>query len=457
MHKKKLHMRDFILILFFSFSTFLSFSQYIEGKVVDATTNEPIKGVNVFMEGIGRGAVTNEKGNYYLKFPYRIVKNDIITFSHITYGELKVPYVQKKKNYSVSLLVDLTKLEEVRISERRNLKKSISYKKLSSMKSAVHSFGAMLKDNKIYIVGGDVSFEENYLKKLMEYDPDRALQKFMNGTARNFNKQGYSGNLQVYTIETDTWLLDKSKFRKRAYHNLNYYNDKIYVVGGKNLMRHGVHYREYLDDNIEVFNIEKDTTFIDKTNPHQAIDFASFTYDDTMILIGGSLKMKNNGFKEYSNKVHLYNLKSGYWYELGNMPVAKETQGVLIEDKIYLVGGFNDKPLSSIESFDLKTQKWKKEGDFFYGISKLAITHNNNIIYFFNKGKISTYNILTKELNEYSIELSIEGSEMYYNNNVLYIFGGFKGTNFSIFPSAQLFSINLDEFENTKIQNSKTL
>jgi hypothetical protein len=176
-----------------------------------------------------------------------------------------------------------------------------------------------------------------------------------------------------------------------------------------------------------------------------------------MILIGGSLKMKNNGFKEYSNKVHLYNLKSGYWYELGNMPVAKETQGVLIEDKIYLVGGFNDKPLSSIESFDLKTQKWKKEGDLFYGISKPAITHNNNIIYFFNNGKISTYNVLTKELNEYSIELSIEDSEMYCNNNVLYIFGGFKGTNFSIFPSAQLFSINLDEFENTKIQNSKTL
>ena len=114
-------------------------------------------------------------------------------------------------------------------------------------------------------------------------------------------------------------------------------------------------------------------------------------------------------------------------------------------------------PLSSVEVFNLKTQKWKKEGDLFYGISKPAITHKDNMIYFFNDGKINTYNVLTKELNEYLIELSLEASEMYYVDNKLFILGGFRENNYSLQPSKGLFSIDMSEFNNTRIHNSKTL
>ena len=448
-------MKNFILFLIFSLSTFLSFSQYIEGKVLDATTNKPIEGVNVFMKGINRGAITNEKGNYYLKFPYTIVKEDVIYFSHIAYQDIEIPYFQKNKNYSVSLFVDLKKLEEVKISKKRNLKQSISYKKLSSMKSAVHSFGSLLKDGKIYVIGGDASFEDNNFKELLEYDSERAFEKFMNGTAKNFSKESYNGDLQTYDIKNNVWTKSKSKFRKRAYHNLNYYNNKIFVLGGKNISANGKF--EYLDNKIDVFDLDKDTIIVDNTNPHQAVDFASFTYDNKMILMGGSLKKKNNGFKEYSNKVHLYDLKSGKWFQIGSMPIAKEARGVLIEDKIYLLGGFNKKPISSVEVFNLKTQKWNKEGELFYGISKPAITHRDNMIYFFNDGKINTYNVLTKELNEYLIELSLKASEMYYVDNKLFILGGLRENNYSLQPSKGLFSIDMNEFNKTKVHNSKTL
>ena len=246
-------MKKFVLFLIFSFSTFFSFSQYIEGKVLDAQTNNPIEGVNVYMKGINRGTVTNEKGIYYLKFPYEIVKNDIIRFSHVAYKELEVPYIQKKKNYSVNLLIDLKKLVEVNVSINRNLKKTISYKKLSSMKNAVHSFGSCLKDGKIYIVGGDVSFDYNNLKKILDndyQDPDRMFEQFiMNG--HNYNKEGYSGDLQTYDIDDNIWIKSKSIFKKRAYHNLNYYNNKIYVLGGKNISANGKF--EYLENKIEIF------------------------------------------------------------------------------------------------------------------------------------------------------------------------------------------------------------
>jgi len=450
-------MKKFVLFLIFSFSTFFSFSQYIEGKVLDAQTNNPIEGVNVYMKGINRGTVTNEKGIYYLKFPYEIVKNDIIRFSHVAYKELEVPYIQKKKNYSVNLLIDLKKLDEVNVSINRNLKKTISYKKLSSMKNAVHSFGSCLKDGKIYIVGGDVSFDYNNLKKILDndyQDPDRMFEQFiMNG--HNYNKEGYSGDLQTYDIDDNIWIKSKSIFKKRAYHNLNYYNNKIYVLGGKNISANGKF--EYLENKIEIFDLDKKSITVDETNPHQAADFASFTYNDNLIVLGGSLKKKFNENKEYSNKFHLYNLKSGLWYELATMPIAKEVNGVLIDDTIYLIGGFKDKPLNSIEKFNITTGKWIKEGELFYGISKPSIASNETIIYFFEGGKIFTYNTITKELNEYFIELDIVGAQLFYSNNKLYILGGFKTTSYFILPKSGLFSIDINEFNTTKVQQSKVL
>jgi len=451
-------MKKITLFLIFSLSTFLSFSQYIEGKVVDANTNKPIEGVNVYMEGINRGAVTNEKGNYYLKFPYVIVKNDIIRFSHIAYKELEVPYVQKKKNYSVRLIIDLKKLEEVKISQKRNLKKYINYKKLSQMKSGVHSFGSLLKGGKIYVVGGDASVSEDGFMKTLEYYSDlENFAEFLDRASRagSSSMHKYNNDLQLYDIKNDSWIKLKSKFKKRAYHNLNYYNHKIYVVGGKNISANGKF--EYLDDKIEVFDLGTENIVIDNTNPHQAVNFASFTYKGNIIVMGGSVKKKRNGFKEYSNKIHLYNLKAGTWFELGNMPVAKELKGVLIGDKIYIFGGFNKKPFSGLETYDLLTQKWEKEGSLFYGVAKPAITHNNAIIYFYDNGKISTYNVLTKELNEYLIDLSVKGSEMYYENNTLYILGGFVSNSYSYQPSSNLYSIDINEFNKTRIHNSKTL
>jgi carboxypeptidase-like protein/Kelch motif protein/kelch motif-containing protein len=448
-------MKNLILFLIFSLSTFLSFSQYIEGKVLDAKTSKPIEGVHVYVDKIKKGALTNKNGNYYLKFSFSKEATKTIQFSHIKYQNLVIPFNSKKKNYSVYLIEDINKLSEVEIIEKRNLKPRIQYKKLTSMKNGVHSFGSFLKNNKIYVIGGDASFEANDYLKNMDLDSDLSFSELLRKSSGYYYKENYKGDLSIYNIKSNTWEVDKDKFSDRAYHNANYNNNKIYIIGGKRVSRNGKF--EYLKDEIEVFDFKSNTIKIDNTNPHQAIDFASFTYKGNIIVMGGSIKKKNNGFKEYSNKVHLYNLKTGYWFQLGSMPIAKEVSGVLIQDKIYLLGGFNKKPLFGIETFDLKTQKWEKEGNLFYGIAYPAITYNNNIIYFFDDGKISTYNVLKKELSEYLIDLSLSASKLYYTNNKLYILGGFRNNNYSTYPSRGLFSIDVDEFYKTKINRSKTL
>jgi hypothetical protein len=453
-------MKKLLLTLAFLFSSFISFSQYIEGKVLDANTNKPIEGVNVFMKGINRGTLTNAKGNYYLKFPYKIIKSDVIRFSHVAYGTLEIPFTSKKNNYPVYLLVDVKKLKEIKITEKRNLKKSIPFKKLSSMKLGLHDFGSFLNNGKIYVLGGDGSEREDMFLKTLEYYPDiNDFDEFLTKANRfhSFSKMRYYGDLQIYDIKSNTWTKSNLKLRKRAYNNANFYNNKIYVLGGKNLSRHGRYFNEYLDDKIEIVDIKKGTVTIDNTNPHQAVNFASFTYKDNIIVVGGSIKLKNNGIKNFTNKVHLYNLKTGLWYDLATMPIAKEVNGVLINNTIYLIGGFNNKPLSAIETYNITTGKWKKEGELFQGIARPAITYNKNFIYIYDNGKIYTYNIKTKELKEYYIDLHQKAAQLYYSNNKLYILGGFKSTNYSVEHSNSLFSIDLNQLNLTKVRQNKTL
>ena len=153
----------------------------------------------------------------------------------------------------------------------------------------------------------------------------------------------------------------------------------------------------------------------------------------------------------------MLDFKTGLWYDLAKMPVAQETKGALINDKIYLIGGYNENPLVSIDSYDLINGKWIKEGNLFNGIVKPAITSKEAIIYFYEDRNFYTYDTNSKELKEYLIDLSLKGSKMYLIDNKLYLIGGFIEEDFSINPSSLVYSIDLEEFNKTKIFKSKIL
>jgi len=450
-------MKRTILSLLFLVTIQFSFAQYIKGTVLDATTKKPLKEVHVYIKNKEQVTLTNGFGKYRLKLSSQIKTNDTLFFSFIGYKTQKLLYSKNIRNYSVSLVKDELKLENVALVWERKLKPRLYYKKLTPMKRGLSSFGSLLKDDKIYVIGGESSIIINEMKKMLDYDPENLELAVLSGRlkANNFTRQFYRGDLYIYDIKLDRWEVTDKKFSKRAHHNLNNYGDKIYVLGGKTLSM-GRKY-EYLDDKIEVFDKNDKNIIIDNTNPHQAVDFASFTYNDNIIVMGGSVKKDKNEVKEYSNKVHLYDLKSGLWYELTTMPSAKETNGVLIDDKVYLLGGFKEKSLTEIESFDLISGKWEKEGDLFEGINTSAITHKNNMVYLFNDGKIVTYNIKRKELKQYLIDLDLKSSKLFYANNKLYILGGFRENSYSSFPSRALYSIDINEFETTNIEKSKRL
>jgi hypothetical protein len=444
-------------LIFFLFLSSITFAQSIEGVVLDTETNKPVKAAHVYITNIEQGTITNYRGKFKLKLS-NINSIDSFYVSHIGYKKQTFLYSKKKKRYIVYLETNRNELSEVRLSSTtRALKLRLNYNKLSSMKEGRYSFGSLLKDNKIYIIGGNSTYKFDNFKKIADDYPDVSMDELIGliDRKKSFDKEIYRGDLLVYDLNLDLWESKDIKFKKRAYHNVHYSDNKFYVLGGKRISPGGRY--EYLEDKIEVFNNESKTIQIDNTNPHQAVDFASFMYDNKIIVMGGSVKMKKNGLKTYTDKVHLFDLKTGLWYELASMPSAKETNGVLIDNKIFLMGGIRERPITSIESYDLISGTWEKEGDLFESFKKPAITKNGEVIYMFENGKMVTFNTKTKELNEYLIDLDLKESKLFYANNKLYVLGGYIQNSFSVKPSSNLYSIDIKDFDRTKVFKSKRL
>ncbi|MDJ0646958.1 MAG: galactose oxidase, partial [Flavobacteriaceae bacterium] len=239
------------------------------------------------------------------------------------------------------------------------------------------------------------------------------------------------------------------------YHSVVSSGDKIYISGGKRLSSNKR--LQYLDETIEIYDQNSNNVIEDRVNPHKAVNALSLSYKDKILLIGGSIKESKNGIKTFSDEIHFQNLKTGFWYKLTTMREGKEVKGVLAGDKIYLIGGFNGRSLTTIETFDLLTDKWETVGELNKASASPGIAISDTTIFIFDNGKISTYNTRTKVLNDYLINIPLSGANMHYNNGKLYVIGGYTKNSYSKLPSSAVYSIDLKEFDMTRIYRSKKL
>lgn len=450
-------MKKLLLFIFITFPLF-SIAQNIDGIIVSQKTNLPLEDTNVFALSSNLGTLSNAKGEFSLKLLSKFKENDTLQFSHIGYIPTKFTVAALKKlNFRVSLPEDVENLSGLTIqaNHKLKLKSKLAFHKLAPLKYRISAFGSLLKDDKIYVSGGDETYNIGSWEKVKRERPDFTLDDYLNEISYQSDGEFYKDKLLIYDIKNNSWETSELKFKKRAYHNLNYYDNKMYIIGGKRISANGAF--QYLQDQIEVFDIDKKTITIDKTYPHQASNATSFSYKDNIIVMGGSIKSSVKDKKEFTDKVHLYNINSGYWYELEKMPIAMETNGIVVGDKIYLIGGDNGKTVSEIETFDLVTEKWQTEGELFSGLERPAVTFHDQTIYFFEDQKMYVYDIKSKQLKQYDVELELKGSSMYYFDGKLYILGGTTVNNYSVWPSANVYSISIDEFDTTQFSKIKIL
>jgi len=445
------------LLLFLLISQLLV-SQNISGVILDSKSKQPLENVTIYLQKDKSGSVSDVSGKFNFKLNATITKTDTLQFSRIGYHTKKITIAELTiEENTILLSKKLETLDEVIVNSSDKLNDLIRFKKLASLKSGVFAFGSQVVGNSIYVIAGNSSYIEDATKKaLLEAGriPGVTFKDLLQATSRSFSLRAYSDKLQIYDIQNNTWSVSETKFRKRTNHNLNCYGNDLYVLGGKRLSDIGKY--DYLDDKIEVLKMSSNDVIIDHSNPHQALNFASITYNDNIIVMGGSIKLHKNGRKVYSDASHIYNITSGKWYELPKMKTAKETQGVVIDSKIYLIGGHNGYKLNTIESYDLKTATWKKEGKLFSKMQNPALASHENIIYIFNDDKLFTYDTITKIIEEYDIRLKLRGPRMHYHQNKLYLLGGYiLDHNSSLTASTEVYVIDVNEFNKTAPLNSK--
>jgi hypothetical protein len=443
-------MKKIVLFFLLCFATTLIYGQTFVVKVLDSETKLPIAEV-------------------YLKFGKAIFLTNVdgfATISKITSTNLEASHVKyhskfiqlkTRKDVTIYLTEKNLQLNEVTITSKRKLKKYIQYTKLPELPKTIHSFGTVLTDDKLYTFGGDASVvqfsNQKGLSELMDSSEGSILAFLSKNKPSNFYK--YRKKVFFYDFKSKAWQISPLQPKARAYHKAVAYKNAVYLLGGKQLTLSKR--KEMLMPQIEILNIKKDSITVDEMNPHQGVNFEALIFEDKLLVIGGSTKLQENLLKKYTDKIHLYDFKTGYWYLLTTMSKGKETSGVIVDKKLYLFGGNENKNLTEIESFNLITGKWEKEGELFTPMEKPAITKNKNTIYLFEKNIIVTYNTISKELKEFQIDLELFFSQIQYRNDKLYIIGGTKIKNYQNIPQRSFLEISLDEFENTKIKSSKTL
>lgn len=447
-----------LLLLFHTPQLF--FAQNIHGKILDSKSFSPIENVNIYLQNNkNNGTFSDNKGRFYLKLNSYTRRTDSVIFSILGYKKVKKTISNIEETNTILLTQKLQPLNEVTLSSNQKLNNSLPFKSLSKMPKGLYSFSAILVNGKIYVIGGDNSTYDDSFKKAVERAGEgkmmitfEEIQKEWYGSA---TRKNYNNKLLIYDIATDSWQGIEVKLENRAYHRANLYNNKIFILGGKKLSFNGK--KEFLHQKIEIIDTQKTGVQIDKTNPHQAVNFASFVYKGNIMVLGGSLRQKKNGSKVYSDKIHQFNIKTGYWFEVGKMTVPKEVNGVLINDKIFLFGGESGNPLVDIESFDLITGKWENIGHLFQPISRPAVTSHDDTIYLFDDGRILIYDIEEKTLKQYKINLFLKNAGLQYYDGKLYIIGGYREDRFSKRPSNGLYEVDLKTLGNTKISSFKSM
>jgi len=419
------------------------------GIVMDEVTRNPISGVHVYLHGDQLVAVNNEEGKFCLQHDVNITPGEVLSFSHVSYSGKEISLTDFKAAGSVLFLIESRhQLGEVTIHTDRFMEGRVSYKRLAPMKYGLYSFGSLLAGDYIYVMGGDET-RKSEIRDLQDGNYDLKTPSLNMSLLDPW--EGYNNRLFRYDIRNDRWEVVDKKFRKRAYHAIHHYDDKIYILGGKRLSTNRRY--EYLDETVEIYDLKRDTVLVDPVNPHQAVDFASFMYDGNIIVMGGSTKMSRKGTKLYTNKVHAFDVRQGLWYELPPLSESKETRGVVVGSSIYIIGGtLKGKTSSSqIDRYDIGEGKMEKVGELLYEVERPAIAVDGNVIFLFEDGIIQTYNVATAERYAYQIGLYMTGSEMFCSDGKLYLLGGYDYDEMGKRPSDDLYCIDINDFNRTKL------
>lgn len=405
-----------------------------KGVVLDVKSSRPLAGVHIYMQRDSSGiTITNENGSFETRSLTKVGAQEVLVFSYVGYEPLTCTIQElKKQGYRVRMHESSQHLGQVTVQAKKYTP-FLDYTFLAPLPKALYSFGSFLSGGKIYVIAGD----ETQIETTFKDDDDNFWKKGEIGTRA---WEYYSADMYIYDIAKDLWTKEKQKFASRACHAAHLYNNKVFILGGK---RYSANRRkQYTDATMEVYDLIKDTLYLDPVNPHQAVGFSSFIYDDHLYIVGGSVKQG-----VFSDKIHALDLKSGVWYEMGSIPEEsrREMNTVLVGHVVYFIGGHRKTPMWEMESYDLLTGEWKRLCKLKEGVAYPGLAVYGDLIYIYENKTLQVYNVRDNSIRSYLLNLDLESAGLFYFDGLLYIVGGCVREGSYIYPAKGVYAVDVKQ------------
>ncbi|KFF08727.1 hypothetical protein IX38_04655 [Chryseobacterium luteum] len=258
--------------------------------------------------------------------------------------------------------------------------------------------------------------------------------------------------VEKYNIPNNSWSVLNSTLLPKRFANSETYNNKIYIFNG------------WGNSHLEIVDLATSTVTKGAVNHSYTGNSGSAIHNGRIYVFGGS-GLNGAATTVFSNKFQYYDIASNTWNPLPNMPTAREAKGKIVNDKLYVIGGFNGTPSRLINVYDLKTNLWIDQYTMPAGISGHALAVSGNKIFivggFNNQTFLAYFDTTTNKLHQLSsnmIPRRHAAAEVY--NNKLYIIGGSTTSlTSSAIKSIQVADINEDILsanENNEDQVLKT-
>ncbi|WP_123912790.1 T9SS C-terminal target domain-containing protein [Chryseobacterium pennipullorum] len=260
-----------------------------------------------------------------------------------------------------------------------------------------------------------------HFQNLADMSADRGALTSVVVNENMYVSNGYTANkdtnyIEKYNITNNRWSIFSSKLVPKRFANSETDDNKIYIFNG------------WKNNQLEIVDLGTSTITKGAVNPFYAGNSGSAIHDGKIYVFGGS-GLNGAAKTVFSNKFQYYDIASDTWNPLPDMPIAKETKGKIVNNKLYVIGGFNGTSSNLINVFDLTTTLWTEQYTMPVSVSGHSLAVSDNKIFivgdYDNLTFLAYFDIATNELHQLSsnmIPRRHSAAEIY--NNKLYITGG---------------------------------
>ncbi len=227
---------------------------------------------------------------------------------------------------------------------------------------------------------------------------------------------GMANYIEKYNITDNKWSVLNATLSPKKFANSETYGHKIYIFNG------------WGNSHLEIVDLETQKVTKGAVNRSYTGNAGSAIHNGKIYVFGGS-GLNGAATTVFSNRFQYYDIASDTWHPLPDMPAAREAKGKIVNDKLYVIGGFNGTSSRLINVFDLNSNRWTNQYTMPAGISGHSLAVSGDKIFiaggYNNQTFLAYFDTTTHKVHQLTsnmIPRRHAAAEVY--NDKLYIIGG---------------------------------